>query len=298
MIISYYKKAVISGNTVQVSDFDKPVMVGYKRKTKKRLPDDELEDINTNDKQVYLKDKAKRKRPVDEAKKKEYRRRSYYRAKSNIARLINSNFNRYPGYSSKFVTFTFKDNVTDISIANKEWHKFIKRLNRYVGYKVKYVVVIEFQKRGAIHYHCVFFNLPLIPVTDYMAKLWAINSNVNVTLSSLWGNGFVKVNRIDNIKNVGSYVSKYLSKNIDDDRLAGKKTYFCSQGLYKPITVINAEAEYVESCFTLEDLKYKNSYKNEYNTISIRIYNDNSNLYDSYLRKKDNIISKFRNLRC
>jgi len=47
----------------------------------------------------------------------------------------------------------------------------------------------------------------------------------------------VKINKIDNISNVGAYVSKYLSKEKLDERLEGEKCYFCSRSLLKPVIV-------------------------------------------------------------
>jgi len=84
---------------------------------------------------------------------------------------------------------------------------------------LKYAVVIEFQKRGAIHFHVLFFNLPFID---------------HDKLSKLWRNGFIKINKIENVKNIGSYVTKYMSKDFDDSRLCGQKSYFTSRGLKKP----------------------------------------------------------------
>jgi hypothetical protein len=55
------------------------------------------------------------------------------------------------------------------------------RLNYHIGHALKYVSVVEFQKRGAVHYHAVFFNLPFI---------------VNDELAAIWSHGFIKINAI------------------------------------------------------------------------------------------------------
>ena len=64
---------------------------------------------------------------------------------------------------------------------------------------LKYLAVWEKQKRGAIHYHIIFFGFPFINLDD---------------LNKIWGNGFVKINKIDvdSKDNRGRYVSKYLQK--------------------------------------------------------------------------------------
>lgn len=145
------------------------------------------------------------------------------RARQAIRRTVNSNVWAYGDCSPKFLTLTFADNITDIKTANYEFTKFIQRLNYSVfGVKtscLKYTVVIEFQQRGAIHYHVIFYNLPYISA-DKLAEIWA--------------NGFIKVNRIDDVDNVGAYVCKYLTKANDDTRLQGRKCYFSSRGLKKP----------------------------------------------------------------
>lgn len=74
----------------------------------------------------------------------------------------------------------------DISHTNYEFNKFIKRLNFYLystkKQQLKYLAVWEKQKRGAIHYHIIFFDLPFIK---------------HKALQDIWGYGFIKINKID-----------------------------------------------------------------------------------------------------
>lgn len=192
---------------------------------------------------------------------KENRKQVLQRAKKNLRRLINANVGQYGKENiAKFVTLTFADNVTDINMANYEFKKFIQRLNYYCfGTKkseLKYTCVIEFQKRGAIHYHVIFYNLPFT------------KSNI---LESIWQNGFIKINKIDDVTNVGAYVSEYLGQaekgqghDIDDDRLEGKKSYFSSRGLYKPTEITDKKiVEQVSSALPIEYLTYSTIFENE-----------------------------------
>lgn len=92
-----------------------------------------------------------------------------------LSRLIDVNFDD----KTSFMTITFKENVTNIEYANAEFKKFIKRLN-YKLFKtkkaeLKYIAVWELQKRGAIHYHIIFFSLPYIAHTE-LRKLWTLGS--------------------------------------------------------------------------------------------------------------------------
>lgn len=153
----------------------------------------------------------------DAAKRRE---RHYKGVRWEIARLIDCNFDA----STKFLTLTFRDNLTDIKAANAEFSKFLKRLN-YRIYKSKasrlrYLAVWERQRRGAIHYHVVLFGFPYMPKRE---------------LQAVWGHGFVKVNRIavDQRMNVGRYISKYFSKDVEDGYKL--KKFFTSHNLEKPV---------------------------------------------------------------
>lgn len=190
------------------------------------------------------------------------RERSLKRAKANLRRLINANVGQYGReFTAKFLTLTFRENVQNIKQANYEFNKFIKRLNyRLYGTKkvnLKYTTVIEFQKRGAIHYHTIIYNMPYLKANE---------------LSNIWGNGFIKINNIDNIDNVGAYVGEYLGKadkgqgkDIEDDRLRGQKTYFSSRGLLKPVEITDKKiVEQVADALLNRKPTYSATYENEY----------------------------------
>lgn len=148
---------------------------------------------------------------TSEEVKQDNRKKTAQRARSTVRRCVNAN-----PQLNKFFTLTFADNVTDLDFAHYAFDKFVKRLKtRFKGFQ--YICVTEFQQRGAVHFH-LLCNLPYIPVAE---------------LEKIWGNGFVKINRIDNIDNVGAYVTKYMTKDIDE-RLTGRKCYSMSKGLNEP----------------------------------------------------------------
>lgn len=247
MIKSYSKKCVISGNIVEIYEYENEILEGYMDKKK-----------TSRGRSVKATDE-------DKAKNRE---KTFSRARRDIRRIVNTNING----SSKFVTLTFKDNITDLKQANYEWKKFRQRLETKLKIKLKYLVVVEFQKRGAIHYHVLMFNLPYIK---------------NSVLSDVWSNGFVKINKIDNIDNVGAYVCKYMSKDFSDSRLERQKMYFTSRGLKKP-----KEIKETSKIVTLASLLstgvcvYENEFKNEYNSITYKQYNLNSILYQNQNQRK------------
>ncbi len=143
------------------------------------------------------------------------------RRRDMIRRLAVCNFDcRY----DKFLTLTFAENVTDIKYCNYEFKKFIQRLkDKYKIDKLKYLAVIEFQERGAIHYHTLL-DMPYIP---------------HKALQECWGNGFVFINAITHVDNIGAYILKYMTKDNTDKRLMGQKAYLRSGNLKVPQEIVN-----------------------------------------------------------
>lgn len=140
-----------------------------------------------------------------------------------VARLIDMNLDN----QTKFLTLTFKKNITDIAYTNSEFKKFMKRLNYHL-YKtkkaqIKYLATWEKQKRGAIHYHVILFSFPYLPHAE---------------LTAIWGHGLIKINKIDidSAENRGRYVSKYFDKDLELKEHK-KKTFFKSQNLKHPLEI-------------------------------------------------------------
>jgi hypothetical protein len=207
---------------------------------------------------------------ASEQDKMRHRKETLGRAKTTVRRLINANVDAW-GQSPKFLTLTFAENVQDIKQANYEFKKFRQRLEYQLKIKLKYIVVIEFQKRGAIHYHVVFFNLPYIK---------------NSKLAEIWKNGFIKINEIDKVDNIGAYVTKYMTKEDYEakktDKLIGKKSYFTSRGLIQPVEEYfrssEKEIESVENSLS-EHMTYIAQFDNDYlGKISYAQYNIKRNI--------------------
>jgi len=192
---------------------------------------------------------------TNEKTKKENRKKVVTRIRNNIRRLAIANFNEH----SRFFTATFKDNITNMDYANGQFKKFIKRVKYNYG-DFKYIAVIEFQKRGAIHYH-------MLSDFGYIEQK---------ELEKIWGNGFVwirdllKANNGKPVDNVGAYLVKYMNKNVIDKRLMGKKAYFTSRNLARPEVVY--ENLSLDDCFEKYDLDknnivYSNSFMSKENGI-------------------------------
>lgn len=203
------KKIIVSGNIIEIYEYEKSI----KSKGGYRMADD-LEQKDKNYKNTVI------------------------RRRNQVRRLVTSNFN---SRDCKFLTLTFKDNVQDLKFANNEFKKFIKRLKfelkKHFDIKnFKYVCVIEFQKRGAIHYHMIL-NIPWFP----LAKI-----------EKCWSNGFVFIEDIENCDNVGAYLIKYMTKENADERLQGQIGYLCSRNLIQPIEY--SDSKYLDLFATHEKM--------------------------------------------
>lgn len=236
-IKSYKSKVVICGDIIEIYEYDNPIIFGY-------------EDTK--------KSSHGRSSTANDVDKKENRSKTLARARRDLKRIINRNIHKYD-VESKFVTLTFSEHITAFETANYEFKKFRQRLEYELGFKLKYAVVPEFTKIGRIHFHVVMFNIPFIR---------------NSKLQKIWANGFVKINRIESVDNVGAYICKYMTKDNVDERLQCKKCYFTSRGLYKPIEIIE-EKRVANLLNDLPEgaLTYANTFENEYNSTTYRQYN-------------------------
>ena len=189
------QQVFLCGNVIEKTEYERPLLRGLSSKRVGRSVSASKKDKEINRNKVLA------------------------RNRRTVRQLVNSNPD-----CNKFLTLTFADNLTDIDKANYQFKKFIERLKyRYSSIELKYIAVIEFQKRGAVHYH-LLNNLPYIDVNE---------------LARVWGHGFIKLNKIDNVDNVGAYVTKYMQKDLDDPRLLGRKCYMTSRNLNKPLKINN-----------------------------------------------------------
>jgi hypothetical protein len=157
--------------------------------------------------------------------------------------------------------------MTDLNQANRLFNTAIKRIVRAIP-NFEYISVVEFQKDtdyhgnkkeqgGSVHYH-LLCNIHIPDNIDIFAweRRFAIKH---------WKNGFVKIKKVNTITNIGAYFCKYLSKDMFDKRMFGKKKYFCSQTLKKPIVLTGKEAEDFMDKY-MKDIKpvYKKTFNNKY----------------------------------
>lgn len=193
MAFLYKTKIIVSGSIVELYNYSKKRVCGYTTFKKKNLSVREDLDDSKRSKQ------------------------SNARSAVGIRALVNSN----PDLD-RFLTLTWAKNQKDLSKSNYEFKKFVLRI-RYIEPNFKYVCIVEFQKRGAIHYHLV------------------CNSHLkNFQIAKLWKHGFTKSPLVKDVRNLGAYFAKHSFKNdkIECKNLAGRKKFFCSRLLLRPIVYI------------------------------------------------------------
>jgi len=120
-----------------------------------------------------------------------------------------------------FVTLTFVESIHEEE-ATKRYYRFIRKINqRLFGRNydrregVSWVKVMEWQRRGVLHYHSLIGNgawrLLRIGITD----LW--ENDTKYKRSRNGANGKAWTEKFDPERGSGSYLVKYLTKNKQDD---------------------------------------------------------------------------------
>ena len=207
----------------------------------------------------------KEKNISDQRRQKYYRNRIFYLTDLAIHNGLDT-----------FITLTFKDPITDYSLAQHEWDLFIKRLKYREGKNLKYLAVHELQKKrgNVFHFHALM-NLGYFPVKK---------------LEEIWGKGFVFIESLregleeDKIKQI-MYSFKYISKDIMDDtekeQRSTKRKIYVSRNLEKPLVrkessdekfedIVFQNMEKVISAGSYDIKDYQNRKLNEVDFIKIK----------------------------
>lgn len=99
----------------------------------------------------------------------------------------------------KWITLTYAKNMQDTNQLYKDFQKFMQKLRyQYKDYNIEYITACEPQGRGAWHMH-------LILIFDKVAPFIP-----NSSIEKLWQQGFTKTTKLDDIDNIGAYLTAYL----------------------------------------------------------------------------------------
>lgn len=159
------------------------------------------------------------------------RRETLNKARNQIIRLVNCNSDL-----TTFITLTYKDNMQDLTRSKKDLAGCIRKMAKFWP-DLKYLYVLEYQSRGAIHYH-MLCNIP-VPVKT--AKPKHIKPQEQKDLENyfhriFWPHGFVDVRDLsqEGNTNVGLYVSVYLVEDLYKLDLQGNRCYAYSKNMERP----------------------------------------------------------------
>ena len=98
----------------------------------------------------------------------------------------------------RWITLTYAENMTDQKKLYNDFKNFLRKLKPFYSFN-RYIICVEPQRRGAWHIHLLLgfpTEAPFIP---------------NDILAHTWGHGFVKARKLDNVDNVGAYLTAYLA---------------------------------------------------------------------------------------
>ena len=127
--------------------------------------------------------------------------------------LINANFSGQP--NELWITLTFADSslARDTNAVYLCFNKFIKRLRYKYGKDLEYIAILEPHeiKDGDIkNWHGYHFHLLL---KSYIRKNLYIPHE---DFENVWGLGWCRIERLNNVDNIGAYLSAYLT-NIEEN---------------------------------------------------------------------------------
>lgn len=145
-------------------------------------------------------------------------KKGLYKTFANARAVINANVTDVS--KVRWCTLTYAENMTDTKRLYEDFRDFNKRFQYYCkthGYsKPEYIVMMEPQGRGAWHAHLLYIW------QDQKAPYIS-----NQEFREMWGHGFVRIKKLDNVDNVGAYLTAYLGDmeidEIDESKLVGKK---------------------------------------------------------------------------
>ena len=155
-----------------------------------------------------------------------------------------------------FVTFTFnpkKVNRYDLNACYLKMQSWLWRQQKKSNNEMKYIIVPEKHKDGAIHFHAVMSNYP-----GLIKKTNVIQNNRRVYNLTSFRFGFSNMQYLDDDKQkVAAYVCKYITKDMIT--VSNRRRYWASKNLQKPAKYYN-EADALFLNPDLKSLTFENHY--------------------------------------
>jgi hypothetical protein len=272
------QKLVISGLHIEISEYEKPVWRGGKRRKEsieqgvekrrktasvKKEMDKEIQDLVskydisvTSNPEGIKKLEAIKRKYKDSLKS---RSDNHNRKILKLKHKIQANFDIW----THFITLSFGENVVDMSLAKSRLNKWTKKMRDIFGESFKYVYVTEFQERGSIHFHTVCSLNPGTTVSrskfNEIRESWPWGDNTNgIDIKGLnYKYRYIPKHiresakeelrethakeKIRQIWSIGNYLTSYLKKDANSVLLFGSKMYGNSTDLKEEIEITDAK---------------------------------------------------------
>jgi len=113
--------------------------------------------------------------------------------------------------TAKFLCLTYPSSYPDPQTAKNHLRALFERFRRLAP-KSSGIWRMEFQERGAPHFHVLMFNLPWLPFAE-LRQMWCeiIGHDPDEAI-------FVRIERVKSKRGVMYYASKYMSKPTDGEK--------------------------------------------------------------------------------
>jgi len=171
---------------------------------------------------------------------------SVSRARRRLYRLVLANDNAH-GHKGVFLTLTYKQHITDLSVSALNFKKFIKRLKYLCKRELLYIAVPEYHAdKQAIHFHVLMNNYQgniVKSVNPYTGKQ-VIQKGKPVFNIKSYTLGFTNMTYIVHKGKTASYISKYITKSGNNPLFNAMHLLRISQGFPREFTARNEYAEY------------------------------------------------------
>lgn len=205
----------------------------------------------------------------------------------NLRQLITTNYQG--GDNEIFLTMTYREQTNDPNRIYKDLDIFNKRLKRALP-NVGYIHIVEPHGSGNYHVHSLIKDVTGTPI-DFMDYK---------QFHKMWGQGYVTVEALNNVDNIGAYFIAYFS-NLeltdeeaekyaaeDDIKEKNGKKYIKGKRLdfypdYMKIYRNSKNLKQPETITDIDEDEYKQSYEATYKITST---DDNGNESDSYIKKE------------
>lgn len=139
--------------------------------------------------------------------------KSVARSIRDIRNYINANVTDTT--KCKFITLTYAENMRDTKKVFNDFKNFWNKKFKKEYPNTEYITILEPQGRGSWHLHLIAIfkeKAPFIP---------------NEIIAKMWGHGFTCTRKIDNVDNIGAYLSAYLADlSFDEAEQMGINTEY------------------------------------------------------------------------